>query len=121
LMARELLRQLDLHHTETDIVLGGGLLTARDPLLTLLIREAMAIEAPNGVITFNDVPAIAGAALLGFDYLGVGRAAEDRLRSQLRLADAGPASAVPSLLKSGTLTAPPGRQTSRIRRRGIDD
>jgi len=86
LMARELLRQLDLLNTETDIVLGGGLLTARDPLLTRLIRQALAIEAPYGVITFNDVPAIAGAALLGFDYLGLPRAAEDRLRSQLRLA-----------------------------------
>jgi hypothetical protein len=61
-------------------------LTSRDPLLTRLVRQWMAIEAPKGVITFNDVPAIAGAVLLGFDYLGIGRAAEDQLRSQLRLA-----------------------------------
>ena len=86
LMARELLRQLDLEDTETDIVLGGGVLTSRDPLLTRLVREWMGVEAPRGVITFNDVPAIAGAALLGFDYLGIGRAAADRLRLQLRLA-----------------------------------
>jgi len=46
----------------------------------------MAIEAPKGVIAFNDVPAIAGAVLLGFDYLGITRDAEDRLRAQLRLA-----------------------------------
>jgi N-acetylglucosamine kinase-like BadF-type ATPase len=86
LMARELLRQLDLLDTETDVVLGGGVLTSRDPLLTRLVRESMAREAPRGVITFNDVPAIAGAALLGFDYLGIGRAAEDELRWQLRIA-----------------------------------
>jgi N-acetylglucosamine kinase-like BadF-type ATPase len=86
LMAKQLLRQLDLEDTETDIVLGGGVLTSRDPLLTRLVRQWMAIEAPKGVITFNDVPAIAGAVLLGFDYLGIGRAAEDQLRSQLRLA-----------------------------------
>jgi N-acetylglucosamine kinase-like BadF-type ATPase len=86
LMASQLLRQLDLEDTETDIVLGGGVLTSCDPLLTRLVREWMAIEAPKGVITFNDVPAIAGAALLGFDYLGIDRAAEDRLRSQLRIA-----------------------------------
>jgi N-acetylglucosamine kinase-like BadF-type ATPase len=86
LMASQLLRQLDLLDTETDIVLGGGVLTSCDPLLTRLVREWMAIEAPKGVITFNDVPAIAGAVLLGFDYLGIGRAAEDQLRSQLRFA-----------------------------------
>jgi N-acetylglucosamine kinase-like BadF-type ATPase len=83
-MARQLLRELDLLDTETAIVLGGGVLTSRDPLLTRLVTEAMAIEAPRGVITFNDVPAIAGAALLGFDYLEIARAAENRLRSQLR-------------------------------------
>jgi N-acetylglucosamine kinase-like BadF-type ATPase len=86
LMARQLLRQLDLLDTETDVVLGGGVLTSRDPLLTRLVREWMATLAPKGVITFNDVPAIAGAALLAFDYLGIGRAAEDRLRAQLRMA-----------------------------------
>jgi N-acetylglucosamine kinase-like BadF-type ATPase len=86
LMASQLLRQLDLEDTGTDIVLGGGMLTSRDPLLTRLVREWMAIEAPKGVITFNDVPAIAGAALLGLDYLGIGRAAADRLRSQLPIA-----------------------------------
>jgi N-acetylglucosamine kinase-like BadF-type ATPase len=85
LMARQALRQLDLLETETAVVLGGGLLTSRDPLLTRLVREWMSTEAPEAVITFNDVPAIAGAALLGFDYLGLERAAEDRLRSQLRI------------------------------------
>ena len=85
-MARQLLRQLDLHDTETDIVLGGGVLTSCDPLLTRLVNKWIAAEAPKGRVTFNDVPAIAGAALLGFDYLGIDRSAEDRLRSQLRLA-----------------------------------
>ena len=85
LMARQLLRQLDLEDTKTDIVLGGGVLTSRDPLLTRLLRERLAAEAPKGVVTFNDVPAIAGAALLGFDYLGIGPGAEDQLRAQLRL------------------------------------
>jgi N-acetylglucosamine kinase-like BadF-type ATPase len=86
LMARQLLRRLDLDDTETDIVLGGGVLTSCDPLLTHLVKKWLAAQAPKGRVTFNDVPAIAGAALLGFDYLGIGGGAEDRLRSQLRLA-----------------------------------
>ena len=84
LMARQLLRQLDLIDVDTDVVLGGGILTARDPLLTRLVREQIAIEAPRGRVTFNEVPAVTGAALLGFDYLGLTRAAEDRLRSQMQ-------------------------------------
>jgi hypothetical protein len=44
----------------------------------------MAAEAPKGRVTFNEVPAVTGAALLGFDHLGIGRAAEDRLRLQMR-------------------------------------
>jgi N-acetylglucosamine kinase-like BadF-type ATPase len=85
LMARQLLRQLDLIDIDCDVVLGGGVLTSRDPLLTRLIREKMTQEAPKAQITFNDVPAVTGAALLGFDYLGIGRAAEDRLRSDMRV------------------------------------
>ncbi len=84
LMARQLLRDLDLIDVETDVVLGGGVLTSRDPLLTRLVRQSMAAEAPRARVTFNEVPAVTGAALLGFDYLGIGRAAEDRLRSQMR-------------------------------------
>jgi N-acetylglucosamine kinase-like BadF-type ATPase len=84
LMARQLLRQLDLIDVDTDIVLGGGVLASRDPLLTRLVRQQLAIEAPRGRVTFNEVPAVTGAALLGFDHLGIARAAEDRLRSQMR-------------------------------------
>jgi N-acetylglucosamine kinase-like BadF-type ATPase len=84
LMARQLLRELDLINVETAVVLGGGVLTSRDPLLTRLIGQRMAVEAPKGRVTFNEVPAVTGAALLGFDHLGIGRAAEDRLRSQMR-------------------------------------
>jgi N-acetylglucosamine kinase-like BadF-type ATPase len=84
LMARQLLRELDLINVETDVVLGGGVLTSRDPLLTTLIGQRMAVEAPKGRVIFNEVPAVTGAALLGFDHLGIGRAAEDRLRSQMR-------------------------------------
>ena len=83
-MARQLLRRLDLIDVETDVVLGGGVLTSRDPMLTRLITQWMAREAPHGRMTFNDVPAVTGAALLGFDHLGIGRQAEERLRADMR-------------------------------------
>ena len=54
-MARQLLRDLDLIDVETDVVLGGGVLTSRDPLLTRLIRQSMAAEAPKGRVTINEV------------------------------------------------------------------
>jgi N-acetylglucosamine kinase-like BadF-type ATPase len=84
LLAKSTLRQLDLSETKTDVVLGGGVLTARDPLLLRFIDRWMQKEAPHAVVRVNDVPAIAGAALLGFDYLGIGAEAEQRLRDSLR-------------------------------------
>jgi N-acetylglucosamine kinase-like BadF-type ATPase len=84
LLARATMRRLDLFETPTDVVLGGGVVTARDPLLMKLIDAWMAKEAPQAVIRINDVPAIAGAALLGLDELGIGPAAEQTLRTALR-------------------------------------
>ena len=85
LLTKSAMRQLDLTETKTDVVLGGGVLTARDPLLVRLIDRWMQKEAPNAVVRINDVPAIAGAALLGFDHLGIGSDAEERLRGSLRV------------------------------------
>jgi N-acetylglucosamine kinase-like BadF-type ATPase len=85
LLAKSTLHQLDLAQTKTDVVLGGGVLTSRDPLLLRLIDRWMHKEAPHAVIRVNDVPAIAGAALLGFDHLGIGAEAEEQLRSALRV------------------------------------
>jgi N-acetylglucosamine kinase-like BadF-type ATPase len=84
LLARSAMRQLDLHDTPTQVVLGGGVLTARDPLLLKLIEQWMAREAPRGVVRVNDLPAIAGAALLGLDHLGGSPEAEQRVRDALR-------------------------------------
>lgn len=86
LLAKSTLRQLDLTETKTDVVLGGGVLTSKDPLLMRLIDRWMQKETPNAVVRVNDVPAIAGAVLLGFDYLGIGPDAEQKLRESLRTA-----------------------------------
>lgn len=84
LLARATTRRLDLFETPTDVVLGGGVVTARDPLLLERIDTWMAKEAPQAVVRINDVPAIAGAALLGFDHLGIDGEAEQTLRAALR-------------------------------------
>jgi N-acetylglucosamine kinase-like BadF-type ATPase len=62
------------------VVLGGSLLTARDPLLTGAIRRQLAASIPGADVRIVDVPPIAGAALLGLDQVGAPPAAAARLR-----------------------------------------
>jgi N-acetylglucosamine kinase-like BadF-type ATPase len=62
------------------VVLGGSLLTARDPLLTAAIRGQLADSIPGSDVRIADVPPIAGAALLGLDHVGAPPAAAARLR-----------------------------------------
>jgi N-acetylglucosamine kinase-like BadF-type ATPase len=62
------------------VVLGGGLMTARDPLLIGAITDQLAGEIPGAEITIVDVPPVVGAALLGLDHLGAPPAASERLR-----------------------------------------
>jgi len=89
LLAKSAMHRLGLTEAKpgvvTDVVLGGGVLTSRDPLLLQRIEHWMQKEAPQAAVRINDVPAIAGAALLGFDHLGIGADAEHRLRAALRV------------------------------------
>jgi N-acetylglucosamine kinase-like BadF-type ATPase len=62
------------------VVLGGSLLTARDPLLTGAIRHQLAETIPGADVRIADVPPIAGAALLGLDHVGAPPTAAARLR-----------------------------------------
>jgi N-acetylglucosamine kinase-like BadF-type ATPase len=73
------------------VVLGGGVLTARDPLLTERIAAGLAAGAPGSVPRIVTIPPVAGAALLGLDYLGAPASAQARLRA----AYSGPAPAGP--------------------------
>jgi hypothetical protein len=63
------------------VVLGGGLMTARDPLLLTEITERITAAAPLASVTVVTVPPVAGAALLGLDQAGTGPEAERRLRA----------------------------------------
>ncbi|MDF5756734.1 BadF/BadG/BcrA/BcrD ATPase family protein [Spongiactinospora sp. TRM90649] len=82
-LAEVAMRRLDLLGTPTEVVLGGGVLTARDPLLNGLVDSGLAQRAPNAKAVIADVPPIAGAALLGLDQLGAPQEAKDRLRAAL--------------------------------------
>jgi N-acetylglucosamine kinase-like BadF-type ATPase len=80
-VAGTVITRLALAGSAVPVVLGGGLLTARDPQLTGWITGRMASRAPRAQVSVVSVPPIAGAALLGLDAAGAGPAAERRLRA----------------------------------------
>ena len=79
-MALAAMRRLGLDDQPVPVVLGGGVLTARDPLLTSEITKRLADEAPLATPRIVDIPPVAGAALLGLDHIGAPASAQDRLR-----------------------------------------
>src|SRR5215469_15361499 len=62
------------------VVLGGSLMTARDPLLTGAISQRLSASIPGADIRIVDVPPVVGAALLGLDHVGAPASAAARLR-----------------------------------------
>ncbi|MEV4112581.1 BadF/BadG/BcrA/BcrD ATPase family protein [Nonomuraea sp. NPDC049695] len=81
-LAEVCLRRLGLLETPVEVVLGGGMLTARDPLLMSLLNSAFAVRAPRAKLVLADVPPIVGAALLGLEHLGAAETAKTRLRAR---------------------------------------
>ncbi|NUW32055.1 ATPase [Nonomuraea sp. SMC257] len=81
-MAEVCLRRLGLLGTPAEVVLGGGVLRARDPLLTALLDEGFAARAPYAKVVVCGVPPIVGAALNGLERLGAPEAAKARLRAR---------------------------------------
>jgi N-acetylglucosamine kinase-like BadF-type ATPase len=66
---------------QIPVILGGGVLEAKNPLLTDGIARRLAKLAPTAVARVVDAPPVTGAALLGLDQLGAGPAAKTRLRA----------------------------------------
>lgn len=89
-MALAAMRRLGLTDKPVRVVLGGGVLTARDPVLTAEITERLADAAPLAEPHIVEVPPVAGAALLGLDHVGAPPAAHARLRDAYRAAAARP-------------------------------
>jgi N-acetylglucosamine kinase-like BadF-type ATPase len=90
-MALTAMGKLGLADAATPVVLGGGLMTARDPLLIGAVTEGIAAGAPHATVRVVDVPPVAGAALYGLDKAGLAAVAEPRLRAAYAGAN-GPAS-----------------------------
>jgi N-acetylglucosamine kinase-like BadF-type ATPase len=81
LMALTAMRRLGLLELATPVILGGGLITARDPLLLGGITDRLAREAPLATSHVIDIPPVAGAALLGLDHVHATPAAKSALRA----------------------------------------
>ena len=80
-MAITAMRRLGLAGLATPVVLGGGVITARNPLLMDGITRQLTQAAPRAQIRVIDVPPVVGAALLGLDQVSAPPAAEARLRA----------------------------------------
>ncbi|GIH24980.1 kinase [Acrocarpospora phusangensis] len=83
------MRRVGLLDSPCEVVLGGGVLTARDPLLSGLIESGYAAAAPHAVLIVTELPPIVGAALHGLDHLQAPPEALARLRGHFQHAPAG--------------------------------
>jgi N-acetylglucosamine kinase-like BadF-type ATPase len=84
-LARAALTRLDMLAEPTVVVLGGGVLTSRDPVLLDEIDARLADDAPRARTAVTEVSPVVGAALLGLDRLGVPAEAKQALRAGLPL------------------------------------
>ncbi len=89
-MAAAALRRLGLPPAGASVVLGGGVIEARDPLLLDEIGRHLARAAPGAVARVIDVPPVAGAALLGLDAVAAPAPARQRLFDHYRGTDRSP-------------------------------
>ncbi|HEY3687623.1 MAG TPA: BadF/BadG/BcrA/BcrD ATPase family protein [Streptosporangiaceae bacterium] len=79
------LRRLGLLDVPAEVVLGGGVLTARDPGLLAAVERGYAASAPHARLVVVDVSPVLGAALRGLDLLNAAPSAHDRLRAAAHL------------------------------------
>ena len=82
LMAGAVIRRLDLTGAAVPVILGGGVLAARNPLLIDAITAQIAEVAPDSTVRVIEAAPVAGAALLGLDRIGAPVTAMRRLREE---------------------------------------
>ena len=85
-LARVALTRLGLDRQPVDVVLGGGLLRARDERLQAAIVAGLAEVGAEITVQTTDAPPVVGAALLGLDWLEADDGAKDRARRELTAA-----------------------------------
>jgi len=78
------LRRVGLLGRPAEVVLGGGVLTARRAVLMDTIEWRFAERAPLAHLIVADAPPVLGAALFGLDRLEASPAAHDALRAAYR-------------------------------------
>lgn len=83
-------RRLDLLNSPFDVVLGGGVLRARHPLLIGPITRGITDQAPKATVTVVDQPPVLGAALSSLDGLGADAATHAALREAMHAAHPSP-------------------------------
>jgi N-acetylglucosamine kinase-like BadF-type ATPase len=75
------LGRLGLLEEEADVVLGGGVMTARNPYLMDTLAQLLGARAPKARTRVVSAPPVLGAALLGLDQLGAPPQAHAALRA----------------------------------------
>jgi N-acetylglucosamine kinase-like BadF-type ATPase len=93
LLARAAIDRLKLRDQSTDVVLGGGVLAARHPLLMEEVARRFETHTPRANLLVVDDPPVVGAALLGLDALGASPDAETAARASLLARTRTPSSA----------------------------
>ena len=82
-LARAALARLELTREPVEVVLGGGVLRARDPRLLGAIEEGLQELGPGLTVRLAESPPVVGAALLGLDELDADAEASARVRREL--------------------------------------
>ena len=85
-MATAALRRLELTGDDADVVLGGGLIRAASTDAIATIAAGVHEVAPAANLILSPTAPIVGAALLGFDTLGINSSAVAQARSELAAA-----------------------------------
>ena len=80
-LAAVALGRLGLLDEEADVVLGGGVMAARNPYLMDALDERLTARAPKARAHVVTAPPVLGAALLGLDHVGVPAEAHAALRA----------------------------------------
>ncbi|MBD0736911.1 ATPase [Streptomyces sp. CBMA29] len=80
-LAAVALARLGLLDEEADVVLGGGVMAARNPYLMDALTERLTARAPKARPHVVTAPPVLGAALLGLDHLAAPPASHSALRA----------------------------------------